>query len=74
MSNLENNEKEIRMADPWITEHEVTVVTEAMRTGWKSYEYVEKFQPAFAKYHGREFGIMTPNCTSAIHLFLLDKS
>ncbi len=59
------------MADPWITEHEVKIVSQAMRTGWKSYEYVEKFQPEFAKYHGRKYGIMTPNCTSAIHLLLL---
>ncbi|MBI2053684.1 MAG: DegT/DnrJ/EryC1/StrS family aminotransferase [Candidatus Sungbacteria bacterium] len=42
-----------------------------MKTGWKSYEYVEKFQPEFAAYHGRKFGIMTPNCTQAIHLLLL---
>ncbi len=62
---------EIRMADPWITDHEIDVVTHAMKTGWKSYEYVEKFQPAFAAYHGRKYGIMTPNCTSAIHLLLL---
>lgn len=61
----------MRMADPWITEYEVAVVTEAMRTGWKSYEYVEAFQREFAGYHGRRFGIMTPNCTTAIHLLLL---
>ena len=65
------NKDEIRMADPWITEREVAMVTEAMRTGWKSYEYVEKFQPEFAAYHNRKFGIMTPNCTSAMHLLLL---
>ncbi len=59
------------MADPWITQHEINVVNEAMKTGWKSYQYVEKFQPAFARYHGRKFGIMTPNCTSALHLLLL---
>lgn len=59
------------MADPWITDHEINVVTEAMKTGWKSYEYVEKFQPEFAAYHKRKFGIMTPNCTQAIHLLLL---
>ncbi|MEY4731173.1 MAG: hypothetical protein RL681_119 [Candidatus Parcubacteria bacterium] len=62
---------EIRMADPWITEHEIAAVTEAMRTGWRSYEYVEKFQSEFAAYHGRKYGIMTQNCTSAIHLLLL---
>jgi len=59
------------MADPWITDYEISVVTEAMKTGWKSYEYVEKFQPEFAAYHGRKSGIMTPNCTQAMHLLLL---
>ncbi len=71
MDKKEISKDEIRMADPWITDHEVSVVTHAMKTGWKSYEYVEKFQPAFAAYHGRKYGIMTPNCTSAIHLLLL---
>lgn len=66
-----SDNKDIRMADPWITDHEISVVTQAMRTGWKSYEYVEKFQPEFAAYHGRKYGIMTPNCTQAIHLLLL---
>lgn len=71
MKKTKNKIKEIRMSDPWITDHEIKTVTEAMKTGWKSYEYVEKFQPEFAKYHGRKYGIMTPNCTSAIHLLLL---
>ncbi len=61
----------IRMADPWITEHEVSTVTDMMRNGWKNYDYVEKFEPAFARYHDRVYGIMTPNCTSALHLLLL---
>ncbi len=63
--------KEIRLADPWITKHEVAVVTKAMKTGWKSYEYVEKFQKEFAQFHGRKYGIMTPSCTTALHLLLL---
>jgi perosamine synthetase len=60
------------MAGPWITEHEVKVVTDAMRNGWyeNAYWYVETFQKEFAAYHGRKYGIMTPNCTTAIHLLL----
>jgi len=60
------------MAGPWITEHEIKVVEDAMRNGWyeKAYDYCEKFQGEFAKYHDRTYGIMTPNCTSAIHLLL----
>lgn len=60
------------MAGPWITEHEIKVVEDAMRNGWyeHAYDYCEKFQREFADYHNRQFGIMTPNCTTAIHLLL----
>ena len=60
------------MAGPWITEHEVSVVEDAMRNGWyeHAYDYCEKFQQEFADYHERRFGLMTPNCTTAIHLIL----
>ena len=44
------------------------VVVDAMRNGWyeNAYHYVETFQKEFAAYHGRKYGIMTPNCTTAI--------
>lgn len=60
------------MAGPWITELEIKTVEDAMRNGWyeNSYGYVEKFQVEFAKYHNRKFAVMTPNCTTAIHLLL----
>lgn len=58
------------MAGPWITEHEIRVVEDCMRHGWYNYDYVERFQREFAQYHDRRFGIMTPNCTTAIHLLL----
>ena len=60
------------MAGPWITEHEISVVEDAMRNGWyeHAYDYCEKFQKEFAAYHDRKYGIMTPNCTTAIHLLL----
>jgi len=62
----------IYMAGPSITEHEVAIVADAMRNGWyeKPYYYVETFQKEFAAYHDRRFGLMTPNCTTAIHLLL----
>lgn len=60
----------IYMSGPWITEHEIKVVEDCMRNGWYSYEYVEKFQREFARYHNRKYGIMTPNCTTALHLLL----
>ena len=60
----------IYMAGPWITQHEIDVVNDCMRNGWYNYEYVEKFQRELAAWHGRRFGVMTPNCTTAIHLLL----
>jgi len=60
----------IYMCGPWITEHEIKVVEDCMRNGWYNYNYVETFQKEFAAYHNRKYGIMTPNCTTAIHLLL----
>lgn len=62
----------IYMAGPSITEHEIEIVADAMRNGWyeKPYYYVETFQKEFAAYHDRAFGLMTPNCTTSIHLLL----
>ena len=31
---------------------------------------MEKFEKEFAKYHGRKYGLMTTNCTQALHLIL----
>jgi perosamine synthetase len=63
---------EIFMAGPWITEHEERVVLDAMRNwyGKKAYYYVETFESEFATYHGRRYALMTPNCTTALHLVL----
>jgi perosamine synthetase len=63
---------QIYVAGPWITEHEIKVVEDAMRNGWyeHAYDYCEMFQKEFAAYHDRSYGIMTPNCTTAIHLLL----
>lgn len=60
------------MAGPSITQVEMDAVMDAMTTGWyeKPYWYVEEFQRTFAAYHGRRFGIMTPNCTTSIHLIM----
>lgn len=63
----------IEMAGPWITEHEEKMVMDAMRNGWygkDKYYYCETLQSEFAQYHDRKHGIMTPNCTTAIHLLL----
>ena len=63
----------IQMAGPWITEHEEKIVLDALRNGWygeKAYYYCETFEAEFAKYHERKYALMTPNCTTAIHLLL----
>jgi perosamine synthetase len=64
---------DIQMAGPWITEHEEKVVLDALRNGWygkQAYHYVETFESEFAKYHDRKYALMTPNCTTALHLLL----
>lgn len=66
-------EMEIHMAGPWITEFEEKIVLDALRNGWygkDAYTYVEKFEAEFAQYHDRKYALMTPNCTTAIHLLL----
>lgn len=64
---------DIQMAGPWITEHEEEIVLDALRHGWygkNAYRYVETFEAEFAKYHDRRYALMTPNCTTALHLLL----
>lgn len=64
---------EISMAGPDISESDIEIVTRMLRSGWygkDAYSYVEKFEREFAEWHGRKFALMTPNCTSAIHLLL----
>lgn len=64
---------DIWMAGPWITEHEEKIVLDALRNGWygkQAYYYVETFETEFAHYHDRKHALMTPNCTTALHLLL----
>lgn len=61
------------MAGPWMTELEVEMVTEAVRNGWygeEAYAFVETFEAEYAAYHDRKHALMTPNCTTALHLLL----
>lgn len=64
---------DIQMAGPWMTELEEKLVLDAVRNGWygkQAYHYVETFEAEFAKYHDRKYALMTPNCTTALHLLL----
>jgi perosamine synthetase len=64
--------KKIYASGPSITDLEVKLVQDALVRGAYEapYYYVEEFQKAFAAWHGRKHGIMTPNCTTAVHLTL----
>jgi perosamine synthetase len=67
------NMSDIAMAGPWITEHEEKIVLDALRNGWygkQAYYYVETLEAEFARYHDRKHALMTPNCTTALHLLL----
>lgn len=63
--------RSLPMAGPWITSVERKIVADCMKRGWFDYNYVERFEKEFSAHHGRSFGLMTPNCTSALHLLLL---
>ena len=61
------------MSGPNISEKDIELVTSVLRDGWygdRAYYYCELFQDKFADFHNRKFGIMTPNCTTALHLLL----
>jgi perosamine synthetase len=63
----------IEMAGPWVNDDDIEIVLDALKNGWygkEAYKYCELFEKEFAKYHDRKFALMTPNCTSALHLLL----
>lgn len=57
---------------PSITNLEVEYACDAAATGWgdKCYEYIHKFEKAFAKYLGVKHCIATSSCTGAMHMGL----
>ena len=64
---------EIFMAGPSVTDEDIEIVVDSLKSSWygdKIYYYVETFEKEFAKYHDRKFALMTPNCTTALHLLL----
>ncbi len=62
--------KIMQSAGPSISLLEKNIVNEMMENGWDNYNYVEKFEKNFAKYHDRKYCLMTPSCTMAIYLTL----
>ena len=57
---------------PSITKLEVEYACDAAATGWgdKCYEYIHKFEKAFARYLGVKHCIATSSCTGAMHMGL----
>ncbi len=63
----------IPVSGPWITEREISYVTDAVTNAWyrNANVYHDRFQKTFAEYLGVRHAIALPSCTSAIHLALL---
>lgn len=57
---------------PSITDLEVNYATDAARTGWgpKCYDYIHRFEAAFAEYVGTKHAISTSSCTGAMQMGL----
>jgi perosamine synthetase len=55
---------------PSITEREISYVTDAATNGWgpRCYDFLDRFERAFARHIGTEFAIATSSCTGALHL------
>lgn len=60
----------IAYTKPSITELEVAYATDAARNGWgeRCYDYIVKFEAAFAAHLGVSHAIATSSCTGALHL------
>lgn len=65
--------KRIPVSGPSITEKEIAYVTDAVTNAWYANAniYNERFERAFAEYHGVRYAVSLPSCTSALHLSLL---
>ena len=62
----------IPYARPSITAIEIANATDAATNGWgeRCYEYIDKFETAFAQHIGTNHAIATSSCTGALHLAL----
>ena len=65
--------KRIPINKPSISELEIGYVNDAIRNGWgeKCYDYIFKFEEAFARHIGSLRATATSSCTGAIHLALM---
>lgn len=60
----------IAYTKPSITELEVRYATDAAQNGWGEhcYDYINKFEAAFAAHIGTTYAIATSSCTGALHM------
>lgn len=63
----------IPVAEPWITDREVELVTDAVERGWISPagDYIDEFEQSFAEFVGTNHAFTTSSGTSALHLSLV---
>ncbi len=64
--------KRIPVAGPWITEREISYVTDAATNAWYGQHnmYHDRFEHAFAEVVCTKYAMALPSCTSALHLSL----
>jgi perosamine synthetase len=62
----------IPITRPWVTEEDISIISDAARNGWGEhcYEYVQSFEKEFAKFIGSKYAISTSSCTGALHMGL----
>ncbi len=62
----------IHYTKPSITELEVRYATDAATNGWgeRCYEYITRFETAFAQHLGVKHALATSSCTGALHMGL----
>jgi len=62
----------IPVAEPWLSDREVSLVTEVVQSGWVSPrgDYVREFERKFAEFIGVDHAFTTTTGTAALHLTL----
>ena len=63
----------IKIAKPWITEHEIKYVEDAIRNGWGDhcFDYNVKLEKEFSELQGVNHAVATSSCTGATHMALV---
>lgn len=73
MNDHHMDSERITISGPWITEKEISYVTDAVATCWygNANAYHDRFQRAFSEYLGVKHALPLPSGTSAVHLSLM---